>query len=406
MTKAQKGRRAKRLVALAVGLAILTLIVLAMQPKPIPADFATVERGALRVTVDEEGETRVRDRFMVSAPLSGRILRIELESGDEVRSEETLVVTLQPTDPVLLDARTKAEAEARVGAARAALERARAERDKTEAELRFSRSEAERYRKLAAEEIVSQERLETAELDVSTRQEALRASEFSVKSAEQELAAARATLLQTGSRAVAKNAEPIELFAPIDGVVLRRLRESESVVPAGEPLVEIADPSQLEIVSDLLSTDAVKVSRGDKVLIEQWGGDKPLEGVVRRVEPYGFTKISALGVEEQRVNVIVDFEDPREAWNALGDGYRVEVRIVIWEREDVVLVPTAGLFRQGEDWAVYVVAEGKANLRRVELGERNGLAAEVLGGIAEGDQVLVHPSDKISDGVMVAQRSV
>jgi HlyD family secretion protein len=406
MTKRRKTLRLKRVIGAAVGLAIVILIVLAMRPRPVPADFATVERGPLHVTVDEEGETRVRDRFMVSAPLAGRVLRIDLEAGDEVRAGETVVATLQPSEPVLLDSRARAEAEARVGAARAAHEMARAERDRAEAELRFARTEEERYRRLAAEEIVSRERFETAELERSTREKALSAAEHAVESAAQELAAARAALIRTQPSEGAGGVEPIALFAPIDGVVLRRLRESETVVPAGEPLVEIADPSRLEIVSDLLSTDAVKVRRGDEVWIEQWGGEKPLQGKVRRVEPYGFTKFSALGVEEQRVNVVIDFEDPREAWEALGDGYRVEVRIVVWQRDDVLKVPTSSLFRDGEDWAVFVVEAGKAALRRVEIGERNGLAAEVREGVAEGDRVIVHPGDAISDGVEVEERSV
>ncbi|NJL28883.1 MAG: efflux RND transporter periplasmic adaptor subunit [Thermoanaerobaculia bacterium] len=194
------------------------------------------------------------------------------------------------------------------------------------------------------------------------------------------------------------------IHAPIDGVVLKRLRESEAVVAAGEPLLEVADPAALEIVSDLLSTDAVKVRAGQNVLIEQWGGDHTLEGKVRRVEPSGFTKISALGVEEQRVNVIVDFQDPHAAWEALGDGFRVEIRIVVWERDDVLKVPVSSLFRQGDDWAVFAVGEGKARLGKVEVGQRNDLEAEVLSGLAEGEQVIVHPSDKVTDGVGVAAR--
>ncbi len=384
-------------------MALVALIALVLCPKPLPADFVSVKRGGLFVTVDEEGETRVRDRFMVSAPVAGRVLRIEHEPGDEVFGGETVVASFQPSDPIPLDARSRAEAEARVGAAEAALGLARAERDRAQAELDFSSNEVQRYRKLAVEEIVSRERLDSAELEARTREEAFEAAGFAVASAEKDLQVARAALLQ--SSAVQKG-EVLTLYAPIDGVVLRRLRESEAVVPAGEPLIEIADPTQLEIVSDLLSTDAVKVRRGQRVLIEQWGGKEALQGVVHRVEPYGFTKISALGVEEQRVNVVVDFEDPREAWEKLGDGYRVEVRIVIWEEEDVVQVPTGSLFRSGEEWAVFVVEEGKAWLKTIELGERNGLAAQVLSGLDEGERVLLHPSDSIVDGVAVVERTM
>ncbi len=396
----------KQVVGWTIGILVVLMIGLALRPKPLAADFAVVERGPLRVTIDEEGETRVRDRFVVSAPLAGRVLRIELEPGDEVRAGETVLATFQPSDPILLDARTRAEAEARVGAAEAALGLARAERDRAEAELRFARGEEARYRALAAEEIVSRERAETAELEARTREEALEAAKFAVHSAEQGLVAARAGLLETTLEETGRNdGRVITLRSPVDGLVLRRLRESEAVVPAGEALLEIADPAELEIISDLLSTDAVKIRRGNPVLIEQWGGERPIRGVVRRVEPYGFTKISALGVEEQRVNVVIDFEDPREAWEALGDGYRVEVRVVVWERDEVLKVPTSSLFRAGDDWAVFAVEDGKAVLRPLEIGRRNGLEAEVLSGLEEGIEVIVHPSDAVADGVAVMARS-
>lgn len=405
-SKTTKTVRARRLF---FGLLILVIggaVGLALQPKPLPADFSTVTQGSLVVTVDEEGETRVRDRFMVSAPVAGKVLRIEHEPGDPVQGGETVMASFQPSAPLLLDARTRAEAEARVGAAEAALGLARAERQRVSAELDFAKSEVERYRKLAQEEIVSRERLDTAELQARTQEEALNAAEYSIKSAEKELQAARAALLEQASQGGGGLA-PITLYAPIDGVVLRRLRESEAVVPAGEALIEIADPELLEIVSDLLSTDAVKVRSGQRVMIEQWGGDQAIQGRVRRVEPYGFTKISALGVEEQRVNVVVDFEDPREAWSLLGDGYRVEVRIVIWEEENVLKVPTGSLFRSGEDWAVFRVnSENVAQLQTIELGRRNALEAEVQSGLDEGDRVLLHPSDDVQDGVGVVERGL
>lgn len=393
--------RRRKLVWIGLGIVLLLLIVLALRPKPVPADFAAVGRGPLQVTIDEEGETRVRDRFMVSAPLAGRVLRIELEPGDAVKANETVLATFQPAAPVLLDARTRAEAEAQVKAAQAALGLARAERDRRQAELDFARAELERMRRLAQEEVVSREVFESAELREKTAEKTVNAGDFSIRSAEQELAAARASLWQPGPGGASA---PIVIHSPIDGVVLKRLRESEAVVTAGDPLVEVADPAELEIVSDLLSTDAVKVRAGQKVLIEQWGGDHPLEGKVQRVEPSGFTKISALGVEEQRVNVIIDFANPREAWEALGDGFRVEIRIVVWEGDDVLKVPISSLFRQGEKWAVFTVAEEKAHLREIEVGERNDLEAEVVSGLQEGEQVIVHPSDKVVDGVKVAAR--
>lgn len=388
-----------RKVLLGGGLFTLLLLV-ALWPSSVPADLAEVSRGHLRVSVDEEGETRIRDRFVVSAPLAGRVLRIELEPGDPVVRGETVVATFQPGDPALLDSRARAEAEAQVKASEAGLGRARAEHQRAQADRAYALSELERHRRLAEQDIVSADRLEVAELSARTAEEGLRAAEFAVRSAEYQLEMARARLLQTGGGA----GKPIVIRSPIDGQVLRRFRESEAVVPAGEPLLELGDPADLEIVSDMLSSDAVRIEAGDPVLIEQWGGDRPLNGRVRRVEPAGFTKISALGVEEQRVNVVVDIEDPVETWTALGDAYRVEVRVVVWEAHDVVKVPTSSLFRRSGEWAVFAVEGGRARLRIVELGQRNGLEAEVRSGLAEGDLVVAHPSDVIDDGVRVTRR--
>lgn len=404
MTAQKNNKFTRRLVVWGVGLAIVILIIVSLLPKPQPADFATVDRGPLQVTIDEEGETRVRARYMVSAPHAGRVLRIELEPGDPVIAEETVLATFQPSDPVLLDARSRAEAEARVGAAKAAVGRAAADVERVRAELRFSDAELGRYRKLAAENIVSQERLEQAELEHDTKLKALNAVEFSARATTHDLAVARASLVEERRDQTQPSNVPIAIRSPVSGTVLRRLRESEAVVPAGEPLLEVADPQRMEIVSDLLSTDAVRVKRGQRVLVERWGGDRALQAVVRRVEPYGFTKISALGVEEQRVNVVMDFEDSQEAWEALGDGYRVEVRIVIWEQDEVVRAPTSSLFRSGESWATYVVDAGVAQLREIEVGQRNGLHAQVLEGLEPGQTIIVHPSDAVADGVKVEQR--
>ena len=398
---------ATRLIVWAIGAIAVVAVVLALRPKPVQADFAPVERGPLRVTIDEEGETRVRDRFVVSAPLAGRVLRIQLEPGDSVVADETMLATFQPGDPTFLDARTRAEAEASVRAAEAELGWVRADRERAAAESEFARSEFNRQRELAANELVSKEQLEAAELRARTREEALRSADFAIRTAEYELEIAQASLLQVRGNqldGVSARSDTIILRSPIDGVVLRRLRESEAIVPAGEVLLEVADPAELEIVSDLLSTDAVKVRPGQNVLIEQWGEARALRGQVRRVEPSGFTKISALGVEEQRVNIIIDFEDVHEAWKALGDGYRVEIQVVIWEGE-VLKIPTSALFRHRQGWAVYTVRHRKALLQPVEVGQRNSFEAEVLTGLQNGEQVIVHPSDAIENGVAVIARS-
>jgi len=385
----------------AVGLALIWAAVLA--PRRVPADFVPVVRGPMKVTLDHEGKTRVRDRFVVSAPLPGRVLRIELEPGDTVVAGETELAVFQPSDPILLDARSRAEAEARVRATRAALDRARADRERASAEHEFASKELERSRRLAEEGVVSTELLDGKESEAKARTEALQAAEAAVRTVLHELEMAQARLVEPGE-AAARSGSVIRLRSPVDGVVLRRERESEAVVQAGEPLLVVADPRNLEIEADYLSSDAVKIRPGMQARIEQWGGGEDLEGQVRRVEPYGFMKVSALGVEEQRVNVIIDFTGPAEDRVGLGDGYRVEVRVIVWAGEDVLQVPAGSLFRSGEDWAVFVVEEGRARLRTLEIGRLNGLAAQVLDGLREGDQVIAHPSEQIADGVRVEPR--
>ena len=389
---------------LLAGIALLaTLLAVGLWPSAAPVDVAPATRGTLRVTVDEEGETRVRHRFVVSSPVAGQVLRIELEPGDPVRRGQTVLATLMPAAPIPLDARSRAEAEAGVAAARATLGGARAERERARAALALAESERQRNRELANQRIVSRQVLEARETEARASAEALRAAEFAVATAEQQLEMARARLGPAAGGALAGRA--ITLHSPIDGVVFKRLRESEAVVAAGVPLLEIGDPRGMEIVSDLLSTDAVKVAPGAAVWLEQWGGDHPIRARVRRVEPSGFMKISALGVEEQRVNVVMDFEDPLDAWSALGDGYRVEVRIVVWEGDGVLKVPTSSLFRRGEDWAVFAVDGGRARFRKLDVGRRNGAEAQVLSGLREGEPVVLHPSDSLRDRSRVKRRA-
>ena len=374
----------------------------AFRPQPVPADFAAVLRGPLEVVVEDEGRTRVRDRYVISAPLPGRMGRIELEPGDPVAGGRTVVAQFFPAAPALLDVRTRAELEARVKAAEAQGGGARAERERVRTELAFAKSELARAEKLVEERVVAPRELEAAERQVQALERSLQSADFAVRTADYQLQLARSSLLQTGSGPPATR---IPLYSPIDGVILRRMQESEAVVPTGQPLVEVGDVANLEIVADFLSSAAVAVKPGQDVYIEQWGGDGPLRGRVRRIEPSGFTKISALGVEEQRVNVIIDFEDPREKWKSVGDGYRVEVRVVVWRKDDIVKVPTSSLFRYESKWAVYAVERGRAVRRLVEIGQRNGLEAEVLGGLEAGDRIVVYPSEALADGVKVAPRS-
>lgn len=395
----------KKIILYTVPAALLAAFAIALRPSPLTVDLAAVERGPLRVTLEEEGETRVRERFVVSAPFAARILRIELEPGEPVRAGETVLATLRPGAPSLLDARSRAGLEARVRSAESALSRSRAERERSRAELRFAESDLGRQRALGNQGIVSRETVEAAELAVDTRRATLAAADSEVKAAQSELEAARAELLEAGTAGDRSSATGIyELRSPVDGVVLRRLRESEAVVAAGEPLLEVGDPRDLEIVADLLSTDAAQLRPGHLVEIEQWGGGEVLRSRVRRIEPSGFTKISALGVEEQRVWVVMELIDPPERRLSLGDGFRVEVRVVLQDLKDVPQVPTSALFRDEQGWKVFAVENGRAVRRAVDVGHQNGLAAEIRAGLKEGDQVILHPSADVKEGVEVQGR--
>ena len=391
----------KRIVRIALVVLVLgAILVWAFLPSPVPADFATVQKGVLQVTVEDEGQTRVRDRYVVSAPVPGRMERIELEPGDPVIAKKTLVARFAPTDPSLLDVRTRAELEARARAAESAVGTAKADRERLQSELKFAQSELRRARELVTAGAIATRELEDMQRRVTTLERGLESAEFAIRTAVHQVEVARASLLQTRAGSVAT----IPLYSPVNGVVLRRLQESTRVVPMGEPLLEVGNLQDLEIVADFLSSAAVSVKGGQPVLIDQWGGDRPLRGRVRRVEPSGFTKISALGVEEQRVNVVVDFEEPRDVRERLGDGFRVEVRIIIWSKDNVLKVPTSSLFREGAEWAVYRVAGNTAQLQVVQVGQRGGLEAEVLSGVADGDQIVVYPSAAIRPGVKLARR--
>ena len=384
----------------AAALVIAALLAMATWPEAIEVDLAGVARGPMQVTIDEDGETRVRDRFVVSTPVAGQLQRIELEPGDRVARGTTVVARLAPSESPLLDPRAQAELNAAVAAARAAVGQAQAELNRIRATLDQARTTRERQRALAEAGAVSRETLEAAETTARSAENAARAAEFAVARAEYELQLARARV-----QAPSATGRLIDLTAPIDGVVLKRLHESATVVAPGEPLLEIGDPQNLEVIADLLSTDAVRVSPGNPVLIDRWGGPQPLEGTVRRVEPSGFMKISALGVEEQRVNVVIDFADPVSASRALGDGYRVEVRIVIWRDDDVLKVPVGSLFRRGDQWAVFVIDDDRARLRTVDVGQRNSDEAQILGGLDAGQTIVLHPPDTLTDGSRTTARA-
>lgn len=386
-------------ILLAVGFAWL------FRPQPVSVDLHTVQSGPMRVTIDEDGETRIRDVFVVSAPVAGNKRRITHKAGDPVEANKTVIASIVPNEPALLDPRSVTQARAAVEAAQAALELARAEVRRAESELGYAQSELQRIRRLARSGNVSESEQDRAEREMRSRQAQLEEAQARLSINEFELERARAALMPPGGvREEQDGLDSVNVYSPVDGRVLRILAESESVVAAGMGLAEIGDPGNLEIVVDLLSADAVKVEAGQEVEIHDWGGEHSITGVVRRVEPYGFTRVSALGIEEQRVNVIIDIKPPREQWRSLGHGFRVETRIILWQSDDVLKIPLAPLFRHGDDWAVYKVLDGTARLQVVEVGRRNGTEAQILDGLVEGERIVLYPGNLVHDGTEVVQR--
>jgi HlyD family secretion protein len=389
-----------------IGVVLAAALALVTRPRPVSVDIATVSSGAMSETLDHEGRTRVRQRYVVSAPVAGRVLRIELQPGDRVVANETLIATFAPGASSLLDARSRAEAQSCVSAAEALLEQARAQREQVRVQSLHATEERDRARNLTQFGLMTVEARQAAETEAAARLRALDAAEAAVRAATHDVEAARAMLVEPGSRATRSTAggTTLTLRSPIDGVVLERLHESEAVVPQGEPLVTVADTSALEVIADFLSSDAVRIRPGMRALIDQWGGSQPLDAAVRRVEPAGFLKVSALGVEEQRVWVVLDFEDSASAGRALGDGYRVEARVVVWEGRGVVKAPVSSLFRRGNGWAAFVDDGGVARERPVRIGHRDGTFAEVLSGLDAGARVVVYPPDRVSDGTRITAR--
>jgi HlyD family secretion protein len=390
----------KRLVGFIVAAVAVGAIVLALMPKPVPVELGTVARGHFEQTVDEDGRTRVRERYTVSAPIAGTVLRIPLKAGDEL-TEGTVLATIVSAPSPMIDLRMRQQLEQRVGAAEAARLRAAAAVKRIQANLEQARADLARTQALAAASVAPRSRLERDELAVKVGARELEAAQFEEHTTEHELALARAALANpTGE----DRGTPWTIRSPVPGRVFRVIQESEGPVGIGAPLIEIGNPRDLEIVVDVLSTDAVAIAPGAVALIERWGGDRPLDGQVRRVEPSAFTKLSALGVEEQRVNVIIDIISPQEEWRGIGDGYRIDARIVTFTAEDALKVPTSALFREGDDWKVFVDSGGVARKRTVRVLHRNPLEAMVGDGLAEGEAVILYPSDALRDGASVAVR--
>ena len=392
-----------------IGITLLALavaggLVYGFLPRAVPVELVPVARGPLSVTVEEEGKTRVRERYVVSAPMTGYVRRIDLRVGDAVKAGQ-VVAAIEPSRAVALDPRSRAQATAQVRAADAAVAAARESARAAAAQAELARQELERSEALRKSNFIAEQALDRARTEVARSQAARLAAEHAANVARFELDVARAALARTAGLQAGGPGETIDVRAPVDAQVLKLARESEGAVQAGQSLLEIGNPETLEVEVEVLSTQAVKIAPGSRVLFDRWGGDTLLQGAVRIVEPTGFTKVSALGVEEQRVRVIVDFTSNRDQWRRLGDGYRVEARFVIWEGGDVLQIPAGALFRDRDGWAVYAVEAGRARMKAVQIGQRAGLVAEVKAGLAVGESIVNHPDDKIRDGVKVKPRA-
>jgi HlyD family secretion protein len=407
--KRRKAKERRRAMARNVRQGLLALVllaaggaaVMALRPQPVPVDVTRAVRAPLVVAIEEDGVTRVKDRFVVSAPVTGSLSRLALEPGDVVKEGDALAEIAPATSP-LLDERTRAEAEARLGAALSALGQAKAQVSRAKVAQDLAEQELARSRRLATNGSLSPQALEQAEFAARMRNEELSSATFGAKVAEEEVRVARVALGRDG--AAGGRDRHVDVLAPVSGRILRVHQKSAGIVQASTPLLEVGDPAALEVVVDLLTTDAVHVLPGTPVVIRGWGGEGDIGGRVRRVEPSAFTRPSALGVDEQRVNVIVALIDPYERWSSLADGYRVEGRIVLWQGEHVLQLPQGAVFRRGDGWAVFRLENDVARLTPVTLGHRGETNVEVLSGLPEGTLVAVHPGDRVKDGVRIEPR--
>ena len=390
-------RMIKRTFMTLIAVAAAVLIALAFRPKPIEVEAARAIRGGLQVTVDEDGETRAHDRFTLAAPIAGRLSRIEFHEGDEV-SPEAVLATISPLP---LDAREIAEIRARIQSAEARKREAEEQVARWESDHAQAARDMNRARLLAKERIIAQQEVEQAESKYTSTAKELEAAKFRVQAAAADVEREKAGLVSLEMQQN-QTGRLVELRVPARCRILRILEKSERVVPFGTPIVVLSNPRRIEIVVDVLSTDAVKVKPGAPVIVENWGGPMPLRARVRTIEPYGFTKVSALGIEEQRANVIADFIDSPDG---LGDGYRVDARIVIWESSEVLKISASSLFRAGQQWSVFVIESGRARTVPVEVGHRNVSEAEIRKGLEPGAEVILHPSNDLKDGVRVLSRS-
>lgn len=394
----------RRILWIVVGLVVVGAAAWALWPRPVEVEMAAVARRNLEIAVEEEGTSRIREIFTISAPVAGELSRMTLHAGDPAVAGETVLASIRPAGPGLLDERSRRIAEASVEAAQAGVTLAETQLTQAETQLQFAESELKRSTALAERGLIPESSFERATLEVSVARTNVQTAQATLDVRQRELESARAALIEGPDGDAATETCCVEVRAPITGRVMRVVTESEQVVQAGTPLMELGDPTDLEIVVELLSRDAVRVEPGAPATIEGWGGPV-LNARVERIDPAAVTKVSALGIEEQRTTVVLSLLDPPQVWARLGHGYRVVARIVLWEGKDLVTVPMSAVFRQGESWAVFVAADGKAALRLIELGERNSDYAEVKTGLGEGEAVIVHPSDTVSDGTGITPRT-
>ncbi len=392
----------RRSIPWLAAVALLSLVAWGLWPKPVIIETGTAARGPLTVRVSEEGKTRVRNRYVVAAPVAGKMRRVPLKPGDEVKAGETLLTAIEPVAPPLLDPRARAQAEAVVSMHEASRKQAAETLEARRAALKMADADRDRMRAVTRPGSLSGSDRDKMEADASMKGAEVRAAEFSLQVIDYELAQARATLERPAS---VTTGNLVEVKSPVSGRVLKVMQESEMVVAPGTQILEVGDPADIEIEAEILSRDAVAIKPGDSVEVEQWGGDYPLMGRVRRIEPAAFTKISALGVEEQRVIVLSDLVDIPDAAKTLGDRYRVEVRVAVWHSDATLVVPAGALFREGNAWKTYVFKDAAAQLTAIEAGHSDGRFTEVLSGIAAGDEVLLHPPDTVKDGTPVKKRA-
>lgn len=393
----------RKLAFWSVAGALVLAMVYALQPRAVEVETGVVHQGPLTVYVSEEGKTRIRNRHIVAAPVAGSMQRVTLKAGDAVKAGETVLTRIEPTLSPLLDARARSQAQARVDAATATRSRANEDIEMSRTGLKYAQANWDRIKNNTDKGTVSDTDRDTFEREAEMKSREVRSAEFALQVADFELVQAKAALQQIDKPSA--GGAFIEVRAPVSGVVLRVQQESATIVAPGAPILEIGDPTDLEIEAEILSRDAVTIKPGALVTVEQWGGDEPAKARVRRVEPAAFTKVSALGVEEQRVLVLSDFTEQTPALKALGDRYRVEVRVAVWHSDDTLLVPAGALFREGSEWKTFVFDAGSAKALVVKAGRTDGKFTQVLEGLKKGDEVLMHPPDTVRDGTSVVKRA-